>query len=530
MKRSAWSGLIFIVIAPAMISMYLISHPIPSTTEAEAGTINIIRLSPDRRYLVVGGNRGVEMLRADTFEKIWFGEWPTTIQDVAISPQGDLLASLARDRSVILWNLKTGTQVETLKQPEEVSSYASSYCGNSPPCLAFSPNGDILAALIPETGLVLWNIRTMAVLEMPEHDINGFVWSPSGRRLAVMKYPFPVSIWEVSDRTVSARQSTPVFSQYPPRNGDIIWSPDGMLLAGLTSLGSSIGMVWNTQSHMELQRFPMDEAARGATNYQFAPDGKSLIVASITREQPHYHLSQWDLQTGRQVFRVNLAERVLWLHLSPNGETLATSSDTLEGVITLRNAHTGAVLGTLDDGSGSFYYRLRPVWVSDTLLMTDIYSQSEVLLWNTRWDAVTRRLVASKNWQRLTGPAEAIENDWGPGVWSSDGRFYAQQARGDTHKLAVLDTQKGRTTIIWGRYLWISFDKWSADSRYAVFYSSNQYGAGENIAFDTVKWEVAWVNGCSLSFCMSPCLAVLSADEVIAALEAGFEPTPFPIP
>ncbi|MBN1428190.1 MAG: hypothetical protein JXB07_07385 [Anaerolineae bacterium] len=127
------------------------------------------------------------------------------------------------------------------------------------------------------------------------------------------------------------------------------------------------------------------------------------------------------------------------------------------------------------------------------------------------------------------GPA-LVEASWGPGVWSPDGRFYAQQDRGGAYKLAVLDIQKGKMTSIKGGYLWTSFDKWSADSRYAVFHSFNQYGAAENIAFDTIKWEVVWVNGCFLNYCMSPCSAFLPADAVIAALEAGFEPTPFPTP
>ena len=91
---------------------------------------------------------------------------------VAISPNGDILASGGRDYIVRLWDIKTGELLSKLKGP--IGRIIS---------LAFSPDGDILAAG-GEGAVLLWQVETGELLTTIDGSGNSITFNPEGNLLA----------------------------------------------------------------------------------------------------------------------------------------------------------------------------------------------------------------------------------------------------------------------------------------------------------------------------------------------------------
>ena len=69
------------------------------------------------------------------------------VLSVAFSPDGKMLASGSQDKTVILWDVMTGSAIQTL------AAHA-----NSVTSVAFSPDGKALASGGAEGVVLLWNL------------------------------------------------------------------------------------------------------------------------------------------------------------------------------------------------------------------------------------------------------------------------------------------------------------------------------------------------------------------------------------
>ncbi len=83
-------------------------------------------------------------------------EYSGKVTSIAISPDGEILVSGCADKTINLWNLKTGKQIRTLKENlGEVSS------------VAVSPDGNLLAVGScehPKSNVQIWHLRTGKLL------------------------------------------------------------------------------------------------------------------------------------------------------------------------------------------------------------------------------------------------------------------------------------------------------------------------------------------------------------------------------
>src|SRR5438105_4935380 len=79
-----------------------------------------------------------------------------SVLSVAFSPQGKVLASGSRDKTIKLWDAKSGKLLQTLEQPDQVYS------------VAFSRNGAWMASAGADKVIRLWDIRTAKVIRVFE--------------------------------------------------------------------------------------------------------------------------------------------------------------------------------------------------------------------------------------------------------------------------------------------------------------------------------------------------------------------------
>ena len=150
-----------------------------------------------------------------------------SVYNIAVSPDGLMLASSGNDRAVQLRNLQTG---ERLPAPQVFHG--------SIPVLAFSPDKRTLAVTTTEKTL-LWDVRTASIRETltPEGKpltMSALAFSPDGKWLAMGSYSGSIDLWDTA-----TRQTTRHLLHHP--NGDgynnnyqidaLAFSPDGKWLA-----------------------------------------------------------------------------------------------------------------------------------------------------------------------------------------------------------------------------------------------------------------------------------------------------------
>lgn len=141
--------------------------------------------------------------------------------EVAWSPDGSLLASTSNgDLRVRLWNSITGEQEHIFNDPQSYS-------------VAWSPDSAFLAASTLANELHILSVASYSIVRtLPGMDtdrliyLDEIMWSPDGSMIAGATSNNYVLLWDVN-----ATQSPRVLQ----RGDDIAWSPDGSKLAVMTS-------------------------------------------------------------------------------------------------------------------------------------------------------------------------------------------------------------------------------------------------------------------------------------------------------
>lgn len=153
--------------------------------------------SPTGTRLVTGSGDGMVKLwdvatgnLVETLERV-----PGWVGGVAYSPDGTTLA--IRDGysgTIKLFDVKTWRSVATI-------DYAAGRIGYSGRYIAFSPDGATLAFAVHRS-LILWDVETLAQIDSLAHesDVVAIAFSPDGKTLASGSNNAGFNLWDVSDR------------------------------------------------------------------------------------------------------------------------------------------------------------------------------------------------------------------------------------------------------------------------------------------------------------------------------------------
>ncbi|MDF5733720.1 MAG: trypsin-like peptidase domain-containing protein [Rhizonema sp. PD38] len=116
----------------------------------------------------------------------------TSVNSVAISPDGRILASGGTDDTIKIWNLATWQLIRTLQ--------VNSDWVNS---VAISPDGRTLASGGYDNTIKIWNLATgqlIRTLQGHSDAVLSVAISPDGRTLASGSRDYTIKIWRVSER------------------------------------------------------------------------------------------------------------------------------------------------------------------------------------------------------------------------------------------------------------------------------------------------------------------------------------------
>jgi WD40 repeat protein len=246
---------------------------------------------------------------------------------VSFSPDGKTLASGSLDKTVKLWDVGTGKELNTLKgHLDEVRS------------VSYSPDGKTLASASYDRTVKLWDVVTgkeLITLNGHQERVNSVSFSPDGKTLASGSDDTTVKLWDV----VTGKELK-TLKGHQERVNSVSFSPDGKTLAsGSDDTTDTTVKLWDVVTGKEL--ITLNGHQYSVLSVSFSPDGKTLASASYDRT-----VKLWDVVTGKELITLNgHQERVNSVSFSPDGKTLASGSD--DRTVKLWDVVTGKELNTL---------------------------------------------------------------------------------------------------------------------------------------------------------------------------------------
>lgn len=148
--------------------------------------------SPDGQTLFATSGSGsmLQSWNVKTGKRIGSFEAKSLINAVAISPDGNTLATGIRDNAIKLWNIQTGKLIHTLTGHQgQVRT------------VAFSPDGKLVASGSQDGTVKLWNATTgkgINTFTAHKEQVWSVAFNPDGKTLASAGQDGTVKIWRVS--------------------------------------------------------------------------------------------------------------------------------------------------------------------------------------------------------------------------------------------------------------------------------------------------------------------------------------------
>ena len=279
------------------------------------------------------------------------------VTSVALSANGRIAASGSDDRTVRVWDAKTGQALHTLEHLGAVTS------------VALSADGCTLVSGSRDHTVRLWDTQTgraLCTLQGHEHHVTCVAMSANGKTVISCSNDKTVRVWNAD-----TGQDLHTLHGHAVSVTSVALSADGFIL--VSGGHDHTVRLWDAQTGDALRALQGHQG--GIEKVALSADGQTVV--SCSEDQT---VRLWDAQTGHSLLTLHgPAGTVTSLTLSADGRILVSGSD--DRTVYVRDAQTGRLLRMLQ---GHEYWVTSVAVSADGLTVVSGSDDDTVRLWDAR--------------------------------------------------------------------------------------------------------------------------------------------------
>ncbi|KIM22020.1 hypothetical protein M408DRAFT_333140 [Serendipita vermifera MAFF 305830] len=259
------------------------------------------------------------------FQRV-LAEHTSVVASVGFSPDGKRIVSGSWDKTIRVWDTKTGTVI------------AGPFEGHNSPVssVGFSRSGERIVSGSWDKSIRVWNAETGALVSGPfrghSDKVTSVGFSPDEKHIVSGSDDKTIRVWDTEMGTI-------ISGPFEGHNGVITsvgLSPDGKRV--VSGSGDKTIRIWDAETGKSVNG-PLEGHNDLVSSVEFSPDGKRIVSCSDDKT-----IRIWDSRTGALVsdpFRGH-SNKVTSVGFSPDGRRIISGSR--DATIRVWDAETGAVV------------------------------------------------------------------------------------------------------------------------------------------------------------------------------------------
>jgi WD40 repeat protein len=353
------------------------------------------------------------------------------VNSVAFSPDGARIVSGSRDKTLRLWDARSG-------QPIGAPLMGHEGRVNS---VAFSPDGMLIVSGSSDGMLRLWDVKGCVPVGAPlrghEGPVRSVAFSPDGMLIVSGGDDTTLRLWDA--RSGQPTGAPPVRGHEGPVQS-VTFSPNGMLIA--SGSWDKTLRLWHAKDGRPAVA-PLQGHKKGVWGVAFSPDSARIVSGGDTT------LRLWDARSGQPI-GAPLEGHENWVDsvaFSPDGARIVSGSD--DNTLRLWDARSGQPIGA--PLKGHKYWVTSVAFSPDGARIVSGSADNTLRLWDARSSQLTGAPLMG-HWYRVNSVA-----------FSPDGARIVSGSADNT--LRLWDARSGQPTgtPLMGHESWVTSAAFSPD-------------------------------------------------------------------